>query len=273
MSTAEKIAAEVEKLALSYDLGLAPSTHRAFAKHCGLHVASLLQQGEPEGALRKAYNKIEQHMFDYTHETHSYDASTNAWECSNGEVVAYVEGLDKALEIIKPLLSTSPLPPAPGAETGAKPDFEHVQKLREKRPSGESGYTDALWTLHDKLTDLKERDAVREAISVMTSSSRQAVLEEADYFASLVSRARAAATKATAKFPQPNYVTLKIAEEAGEVVRGCVHYAEKRMEWSEVEGEIVQLLAMLIRLVTEGDQVNGVISPLATTPPAEGETK
>jgi NTP pyrophosphatase (non-canonical NTP hydrolase) len=82
-----------------------------------------------------------------------------------------------------------------------------------------------------------------------------------DYFGELVERGRAAAAKASAQFPQPNYVTLKIAEEAGEVVRGAVHYAEKRMEWSEVEGEIVQLLAMLIRFVTEGDQVNGVIPP------------
>lgn len=84
-----------------------------------------------------------------------------------------------------------------------------------------------------------------------------------DYFGSLVERARAAAAKASAKFPQPNYVTLKIAEEAGEVIRGAVHYAERRMEWSEVEGEIIQLLAMLIRFVTEGDQVNGIVPPTA----------
>lgn len=82
-----------------------------------------------------------------------------------------------------------------------------------------------------------------------------------DYFGSLVEQARQAAEKASAKFPQPNYTTLKIAEEAGEVVRGAVHYAEGRMEWSEVEGEIVQLLAMLIRFVREGDLVNGVIPP------------
>lgn len=82
-----------------------------------------------------------------------------------------------------------------------------------------------------------------------------------DYFGRLVDRARDAAAKASTKFPQPNYVTLKIAEEAGEVVRGAVHYAEGRMEWSEVEGEIVQLIAMLIRFVTEGDQINGVNPP------------
>lgn len=82
-----------------------------------------------------------------------------------------------------------------------------------------------------------------------------------DYFAALVSKARPAAEKAMRKFPQPNYVLLKVAEEAGEVVQAGVHYAEKRMSWEQVEGEIVQLLAMLIRLVTEGDQINGVTPP------------
>lgn len=95
---------------------------------------------------------------------------------------------------------------------------------------------------------------------------------KADYFSGLVDKARGAAAKASVKFPQPNYVTLKIAEEAGEVVRGAVHYAEGRMDWSEVEGEIVQLLAMLIRFVTEGDQVNGARPPaLAKADKPEGE--
>lgn len=82
-----------------------------------------------------------------------------------------------------------------------------------------------------------------------------------DYFGSLVSKARISADKAMVKFPQPNYVLLKVAEEAGEVVQAGVHYAENRMSWGEVEGEIVQLMAMLIRLVTEGDQVNGITPP------------
>lgn len=33
------------------------------------------------------------------------------------------------------------------------------------------------------------------------------------------------------------------------------------MEWPEVEGEIVQLLAMLIRFTSEGDQVIGAVPP------------
>ena len=96
---------------------------------------------------------------------------------------------------------------------------------------------------------------------------RNAELEaQNDYFASPVAMARVSADKAIRKFPQPNYVLLKVAEEAGEVVQAGVHYAENRMEWGQVEGEIVQLLAMLIRPVTEGDQVNGI------TPPASCST-
>lgn len=93
------------------------------------------------------------------------------------------------------------------------------------------------------------------------AEAKLADLVHDDYFASLVSKARNSADKAMVKFPQPNYVLLKVAEEAGEVVQAGVHYAENRMTWQEVEGEIVQLLAMLIRLVTEGDQVNGITPP------------
>ncbi|EOZ4927497.1 Ead domain protein [Klebsiella pneumoniae] len=94
------------------------------------------------------------------------------------------------------------------------------------------------------------------------AQQRNAELEaQNDYFAYLVAMARVSADKAIRRFPQPNYVLLKVAEEAGEVVQAGVHYAENRMEWGQVEGEIVQLLAMLIRLVTEGDQVNGITPP------------
>lgn len=106
-------------------------------------------------------------------------------------------------------------------------------------------------------------DIIEKAIRATITPSEHV---DGDYFADLVAKARVAAEKASRKFPQPNYVTLKIAEEAGEVVRGAVHYAEGRMPWDEVEGEIVQLLAMLIRFVTEGDEINGIRPPaLAST--------
>lgn len=91
-----------------------------------------------------------------------------------------------------------------------------------------------------------------------------------DYFSRLVSKARQSAEKAMIKFPQPNYVLLKVAEEAGEVVQAGVHYAEGRETWENLEGEVVQTMAMLYRLVTEGDQVNGVIPPVAPAPAQGG---
>jgi len=83
-----------------------------------------------------------------------------------------------------------------------------------------------------------------------------------DSFGQLIADAKGAAEKAMRKFPQPNYVMTKFAEEAGEVTRGCIHMAEKRPDAdaqpSAVRGEMVQAIAMLYRLWVEGDQVHGL---------------
>ena len=82
-----------------------------------------------------------------------------------------------------------------------------------------------------------------------------------DYFSSLVAAARLRAGKAMRKYPQPNYVLNKVAEESGEVIKAVIHYTEGREEWASVEGELIDNLAMLIRLVIEGDQVIGFTPP------------
>jgi hypothetical protein len=74
-------------------------------------------------------------------------------------------------------------------------------------------------------------------------------------------RAFEAMAKAQIGFPQPNYAALKVAEECGELVRAAVHYSEGRATWAEVEAEAVQAIAMILRLLCEGDQVNGIIPP------------
>lgn len=100
-----------------------------------------------------------------------------------------------------------------------------------------------------------------------------------DYFATLVAKARVAADKAMKKFPQPNYVLNKVSEEHGEVVKAVVHYLEGRETWENVEGELVDNLAMLIRLVVEGDQVIGfkppesVVNYQPASPAAAGDLK
>lgn len=72
----------------------------------------------------------------------------------------------------------------------------------------------------------------------------------------------AEAEKAMRKFPQPNYVISKVAEEAGEVVKAVIHCAEGRDTPEHVAEEIRQAMAMLIRLYIEGDQVHG-LAPIA----------
>lgn len=95
-------------------------------------------------------------------------------------------------------------------------------------------------------------------------------LTEADDFAALVADARAEAEKAMRKFPQPNYVISKIAEEAGEVVKAAIHCAEGRETAENLRGEMKQVIAMLYRLWVEGDGVHGLPSVRAAL---QGETK
>ena len=60
------------------------------------------------------------------------------------------------------------------------------------------------------------------------------------------------------KFPQPNYVITKFAEEAGEVVKALVHHAEDRETRENVLDEIRDTIGMLWRLWIEGDEVHGL---------------
>lgn len=71
------------------------------------------------------------------------------------------------------------------------------------------------------------------------------------------------AEKAMRKFPQPNYVISKVAEEVGEVVKAAIHCAEGRETPDNLVAEITQAMAMLIRLYLEGDQVHGLPAPAA----------
>ncbi len=78
------------------------------------------------------------------------------------------------------------------------------------------------------------------------------------HWGDFVRSAIAEAERAMVKFPQPNYVISKIAEEAGEVVKAAIHCAEGRDTSSNVRAEMRQLIAMLYRLWVEGDQVHNL---------------
>ena len=109
----------------------------------------------------------------------------------------------------------------------------------------------------DLMVDPETIDAFMEANLLPDDKPAPAVTVE-DSFSTLVAEARAEAEKAMRKFPQPNYVLLKVAEEAGEVVKAAVHFAEGRETVDNVRSEMRQTIAMLYRLWIEGDEVNGV---------------
>ena len=77
-------------------------------------------------------------------------------------------------------------------------------------------------------------------------------------FHALVDDAIVEANKAIQKYPQPNYVISKFAEEAGEVVKAAIHCAEGRETKENLRDEMTQAIAMLYRLWVEGDQVHGL---------------
>lgn len=97
-----------------------------------------------------------------------------------------------------------------------------------------------------------------EALTLLQIDMAQVTLQEVSGFDALIHDAKEEAKRAMVKFPQPNYVISKVAEEAGEVVKAAIHCAEGRESPSEVRGEIKQLIAMLYRLWVEGDQIHGL---------------
>lgn len=110
-------------------------------------------------------------------------------------------------------------------------------------------------------------NAMHRALSAALPLIRAGVVEDDRHgFGDLVASAYAEADKAMRKFPQPNYVISKVAEEAGEVVKAAIHCAESRETATSVAGEMKQLIAMLYRLWVEGDQVHG-LHPVAAALP------
>ena len=80
-----------------------------------------------------------------------------------------------------------------------------------------------------------------------------------DEWIELIGEAVGEAKRAMIKFPQPNYVITKFAEEAGEVVKDAVHCAEGRASYVDLRNEMKQAIAMMYRLWVEGDQVHGLM--------------
>ena len=134
--------------------------------------------------------------------------------------------------------------------SGRNPVLAYADSYRDMAKQGVESIP--VWSV---ITDLERN------IAPLYTTPPAPVSVPDDYFASLVAAARVRANKAMRKFPQPNYVLNKVAEESGEVIKAVIHFTEGREEWRNVEGEIIDNLAMLIRLVMEGDQVIGFTPP------------
>jgi hypothetical protein len=99
------------------------------------------------------------------------------------------------------------------------------------------------------------------ALKSTTPATREVTVQEAALLspiATLLPDAVEQAEKAMRKFPQPNYIISKWAEESGEVTKALIHAAEGRETWENIRGELVDTLAMLHRLFVEGDKVHGL---------------
>lgn len=143
-------------------------------------------------------------------------------------------------------------------------DERLAELIRAHRNRGHSGKHPGVgihqdwadWTA-DLLTELQSFRAAAKVRAIREGDGEDAVME-------LFVDAMTEADKAMRKFPQPNYVISKVAEEAGEVVKAAIHCAEGRDTPQHVVEEIRQAMAMLIRLYLEGDQVHG-LPPIHTT--------
>jgi hypothetical protein len=59
--------------------------------------------------------------------------------------------------------------------------------------------------------------------------------------------------RARAKFPSVDHLTLALAEESGEVVKAVLDLREGKGTKAELHSEIIQTIAMCVRLLEEGD--------------------
>lgn len=106
------------------------------------------------------------------------------------------------------------------------------------------------WAEYDRL--------VSKRVSAEAGNAVPALHDPEGHWGDFIKSAVAAANEAMQKYPQPNYVISKVAEEAGEVVKAAIHCAEGRETAEHVRAEMRQLIAMLFRLWVEGDQVHGL---------------
>lgn len=79
-----------------------------------------------------------------------------------------------------------------------------------------------------------------------------------DSFHKLCIAACLEANRARGLFPKPDHLTLALAEEAGAVTKAVLDHRHGKYDLAAVRKEIVQTMAMCLRLATEGDPTVGL---------------
>lgn len=104
--------------------------------------------------------------------------------------------------------------------------------------------------------DLDQRDRMMVRLHVEMSPALRRVIEEAvTLVPTWVPRVMAEVDRARALFPESEHRTLALSEEAGEVVKAVLDLRNGKAgaSWAKVETEIIQTMAMCVRLLEEGD--------------------
>lgn len=76
----------------------------------------------------------------------------------------------------------------------------------------------------------------------------------------LIISAKAEVARARVLFPKPDHLLHALSEEYGEVVKAALQICEGPGTYEQLDSEIIQLIAMCIRLHEEGDPVINVRS-------------
>lgn len=130
---------------------------------------------------------------------------------------------------------------------------EQMREAAAQAAARENTHDQTVWNTCAEFIAEKIR-----AIPIAPQPSENRLFDPDSHWGDFIRSAAAEAEKAMRKYPQPNYVITKVAEEAGEVVKAAIHAAEGRETLDNVRGEMCQLVAMLFRLWLEGDQVHGL---------------
>lgn len=60
------------------------------------------------------------------------------------------------------------------------------------------------------------------------------------------------------KFPKPTHLTVALAEECGELIKAIAQLREGKGDYKAVRVELVQTMAMCVRLYLDGDETEGL---------------